>query len=138
MNIKKKEVVVTAFEESPLWKYFRSSQSFSLNTPQQSIDSTKNNNSQTTASRATVSEMEQVVDHEGVLEEIVEVVGEDSSEEFKGNISYPPVPFSRVPSHTDKPMLTISLLDPIGDLEELSRSSRNNSISGITKSDIID
>ena len=30
MNIKKKEVIVTAFEESPIWKYFNKSSSTSI------------------------------------------------------------------------------------------------------------
>lgn len=148
MNIKKKEVIVTAFEENPIWKYFSkqpfSSSSISSN-PSQSNDrfnhsldsnvSTRNNTSQTTASRRTTSEEEEVrADLEDIPEDIVhEISSEDNIEEFKLNT------LSRTSSsHHDKPMLTISLLDPVGDLEEISRHSRNNSILGISSSESIE
>lgn len=128
MNIKKKEVIVPAFEENPIWKFFKTNKSpllsFSSNRNnslltedhQRSLDSNPNNTKSSSS-----SEEKNRADPEDISEDIIhEVASDDNVQELN---------LSTFSSNGHKPKFTISLNDPIGDLEEISRASRQNSVS---------
>ena len=134
MNIKKKEVIVPAFEENPIWKFFATKKSpllsFSSNRNnsllgedhQRSLDSNLSiRNNPSNAKSSSSSEEKNRADPEDISEDIIhEVASDDNVQELN---------LSTFSSNGHKPKFTISLNDPIGDLEEISRASRQNSVS---------
>jgi hypothetical protein len=104
MNIKKKEVVVTAFEENPFWKLISSSHRTS------SVDSTSKSLTTTGASRGSPEE-EDTSDDEAII--ISDLEGETKEPNHSAAAGAQTL-------RSNIPSLTISLLDTPSDIEDHS------------------